>query len=194
MKLRDQAMTIEHRLFHFPKNPFCDVCNQARMLSRRVRRKPRDPDEEPDPLEASEFGEVIAADHIHVFRSPDDSDALDKTYVLLCLRDKYTGIFAAFPGTDRSTASIVSSLRKFVGRRICSKPVTLVSDELTSSLLLLRWVGFLLLRFRIVFPTTRSLSERSERFKKVFVHHSLKLAFRFAPSFGPLLAVMILWP
>ena len=67
MKLRDQVMTIEHRLFHFPKNPFCDVCNQARMLSRRVRRKPRDPDEEPDPLEASEFGEVI--DHIHVFRS-----------------------------------------------------------------------------------------------------------------------------
>ena len=57
VKLRDQAMTIEHRLFHFPKNPFCDVCNQARMLSRRVRRKPRDHDEEPDPLEASEFGE-----------------------------------------------------------------------------------------------------------------------------------------
>ena len=34
-------MSLEHRLFHFPKNPFCDICNQARMLSRRVRRKPR---------------------------------------------------------------------------------------------------------------------------------------------------------
>ena len=98
IKLRNQAMSLEHRLFHFHKNPFCDICNQARMLSRRVRRKPRDSEVEPDPLEASEFGEVIAADHIHVFRSPDDSDAPDKSYVVLCLRDKYTGLFAAFPG------------------------------------------------------------------------------------------------
>ena len=66
VKLRDQASSVEHRLFHFPKNPFCDICNQARMLSRRVRRKPRDSEVEPDALEASEFGEVIAADHIHV--------------------------------------------------------------------------------------------------------------------------------
>ena len=35
IKLRDQAMSLEHRLFHFPKNPFCDIYNQARMLSRQ---------------------------------------------------------------------------------------------------------------------------------------------------------------
>ena len=128
VKLRNQAMSVEHRLFHFPKNPFCDICNQARVLSRRVRRRPRDSEVEPDPLEASEFGEVIAADHIHVFRSPDDSDALDKSYVVLCLRDKYTCLFAAFPGNDRSTNAVVAALREFVGRRVCSKPVTLVSD------------------------------------------------------------------
>ena len=98
------------------------------MLSRRVRRKPRVSEVEPDPLEASEFGEVIAADHIHAFRSPDDSDAPDKSYVVLCLRDKYTGLFAAFPGNDRSTNAVVVAVRKFVGRRVCSKPVTLVSD------------------------------------------------------------------
>ena len=97
VKLRDQAMSVEHRLFHFPKNPFCDICSQARMLSRRVRRKPRGSEVQPDPLEASLFGEVIAADHIHVFRSPDDSDALDKSYVVLCLRDKYTGFVRCLP-------------------------------------------------------------------------------------------------
>ena len=48
IKLRNQVMSLEHRLFHFPKNPFCDICNQARMLSRRVRRKPRDSEVEPD--------------------------------------------------------------------------------------------------------------------------------------------------
>ena len=79
------------------------------MLSRRVRRKPRVSEVEPDPLEASEFGEVIAADHIHVFRSPDDSDAPDKSYVVLCLRDKYTGLFKLpFLGmTDRQTRSLL---------------------------------------------------------------------------------------
>ena len=127
IRMRDEAMSLKHRLFHFPKNAFCDICNRARMLARRVRRKPR-PDDEDDPFEASEFGEVIAADHIHVFRSPDDSTALDKSYVVLCLRDKFTGFFGAFPGNDRSTGSIVVAIRKFIGRRTCSKPVTLVSD------------------------------------------------------------------
>ena len=121
-------MSVEHRLLHFPKNPFCDVCNQARVLSRRVRWKPRDSAEEPDPLEAPESGEVIAADHIHVFRSPDDSDALDESDVVLCLRDKFTGLFAAFPGNDRSTNAVVFALRKFVALRVCSKPLTAVSD------------------------------------------------------------------
>ncbi|CAE7940531.1 unnamed protein product [Symbiodinium necroappetens] len=87
-KLRDQAMTLEHR---------------------RVRRKLRDPDEEPDPFEASEFGEVIAVDHIHAFRSPDDSDALDKSYVVLCVRENF--------GNDRSSRAVVRALTKFVGSR-----------------------------------------------------------------------------
>ena len=89
-KLRDEAMPIDHRLFHFPKNPFCDVCNQAKLLSKRVRRKPRDPESDPDPLDASEFGEVIAVDHIHVFRSPDDSNV--REYVVLRVRDRFTGL------------------------------------------------------------------------------------------------------
>ena len=128
VKLTDQAMKLEQRLLRFAKNPICDVCNQAGMLSRRVRRKPRDREEEPDPFEVSEFGNSPAADDIHVFKSPDESDALDKSHVVLCLRDKFTGLFAAFPGTDRSTSSIVNVLRKFVGHGVCSKPVTLVSD------------------------------------------------------------------
>ena len=87
IKLRNQAMSLEHRLFHFPKIPFCDICNIRPACSLGVfRRKPRVSEVEPDPLEASEFGEVIAADPLHAFRSPDDSDAPDKSYVVLCLR------------------------------------------------------------------------------------------------------------
>ncbi|OLP93635.1 hypothetical protein AK812_SmicGene24425 [Symbiodinium microadriaticum] len=181
------TMNILLRLFHFPKNPFCDVCNQARMLSRRVRRKPRDHDEEPDPLEASEFGEVIAADHIHVFRSPDDSDALDKTYVVLCLRDKYTGLFAAYPGTDRSTASIVSSLRKFVGRRICSKPVTLVSDaadEFVAAAEEMGWISSPSLPNR--FPHNAQLEREIRTFQEGVRASFLEAGFSIRPELWPI--------
>ena len=81
-KLRDEAVSVKHCLFHFPKNPFCDVCNQSKLLSRRVCRKPRDEDSEPALLEASEFGEVIAADHIHVFKALGDSNAPGREYVV----------------------------------------------------------------------------------------------------------------
>ena len=55
--LRDEAMFVQHRLFHFFKNPFCDICNQAKLLSKCVRWKPRDPESDPDPLEASAASE-----------------------------------------------------------------------------------------------------------------------------------------
>ena len=195
IKLRDQAMSLERRLFHFPKNPFCDICNQARMLSRRVRRKPRDSEVEPDPLEASEFGEVIAADHIHVFRSPDDSDASDKSSVVLCLRDKYTGLFAAFPGNDRSTNAVVVALRKFVGRRVCSKPVTLVSDaaDENSKPLPRRWDGFPPPRCPIDSRIMPSLKGKSGRSKKEFVRPFLKRVSRFVLSCGLLHVVLVPW-
>ena len=91
--LRDEAVSKEHQLFHFPKNPFCDTCNRAKLLARRVRRKPR-PDHEPDEHSASCFGEVIAADHIHVYCSPDSPSTPSREYVVLCIRDKFTALFA----------------------------------------------------------------------------------------------------
>ena len=194
IKLRDQAMSLEHRLFHFPKNPFCDICNQARMLSRRVRRKPRDSEVEPDPLEASEFGEVIAADHIHVFRSPDDSDASDKSYVVLCLRDKYTGLFAAFLGNDRSTNAVVVALRKFVGRRVCSKPVTLVSDaadEFEAAAEEMGWISSSSLPNR--FPHNAQLEREIRSFQEGVVRPFLKRVSRFVLSCGLLHVVLVPW-
>ena len=45
--LRDEAVSKKHQLFDFPKNPFCDTRNGAKLHARRVRHKPR-PDHEPD--------------------------------------------------------------------------------------------------------------------------------------------------
>ena len=51
-----------------------------------------------------------------------------REYVALCVRDRFTGLFAAYPATDRSPDSIASPLRRFMGRRGPSKPVSLISD------------------------------------------------------------------
>ena len=108
---------------------------------------------------------------------------------MLCLGDSYTGIFAAFPGTDRSTTSIVSSLRKFVGRRICSKPVTLVSDAADAEEM--GWISSPSLPNR--FPHNAQLEREIRTFQEGVRASFLEAGFRFALSFGPLLAVMVLW-
>ena len=48
--------------------------------------------------------------------------------IMLCIREKFTGLFAAHPCTDRSTESVVVALRKFVGKKVTSKTVSLLSD------------------------------------------------------------------
>ena len=184
-KLRDEAMSVEHRIFHFPKNPFCDICNQAKLLSKRVRRKPRDPESEPDPLEASEFGEVVAVDHIHVFRSPDDSNV--REYVVLCVRDRFTGLFAAYPAKDRSTDTIVSSLRRFMGRRVCSKPVSLVSDaadEFESAAKILGWIPTPSLPNR--FPHNSQHEREIRSFQEGVRSSFLEAGFAIRPELWPI--------
>ena len=165
--LRDEAVSKEHQLFHFP-NPFCDTCNRAKLLARRVRRKAR-PDHEPDEHSASCFGEVIAADHIHVYRSPDSSSSVHE-YVVLCIRDTFTGLFAAFPCTDRSTDSVVVALRKFVGRRepqrlfLCC-PMPRIPLKLPQR----SWVGFIALLCPAGSRIILRWSVRFVRLRKVFV-------------------------
>ncbi|CAE6955300.1 GIP [Symbiodinium natans] len=178
------GVSVKHRLFHFPKNPFCDVCNRSKLLSRRVRRKPRDEDSEPALLEASEFGEVIAADHIHVFKSPSDSNAPGREYVVLCLRDRFTGLFAAYPATDRSTDSILTCLKRFVGRKVCSKPVSLVSDaadELKLAAETLGWLHMPSLPNR--FPHNSQLEREIRSFQEGVRSSFLEAGFAVRPEF-----------
>ena len=187
--LRDEAVSKEHQLFHFPKNPFCDTCNRAKLLARRVRRKPR-PDHEPDEHAAKCFGEVIAADQIHVYRSPDSSSTPSHEYVVLCIRDKFTGLFAAHPCTDRSTESVAVALRKFVGKKIASKTVSLLSDAaetFEAAAKELGWIHCPSLTNR--FPHNSQMEREIRSFEE-----GVRSVFRSDRSFGLPLASMVQWP
>ena len=37
VRARAEAVSIQHRINHFPKHPLCDVCNRAKLFSKRVR-------------------------------------------------------------------------------------------------------------------------------------------------------------
>ena len=151
------------------------------------------------------FHDVLEENHVISMRSPilskhqssekslpeitfmcsDALDKNDKTYVVLCLRDKCAG---AFPGADRSPASIVGSLGGFVGRRVCSGIVILVSDAADEFVAAADEMG---LHFFFIAPESFS-PQRSAR-ARVFVPRSLKLVSRFALDFGLLLAVVVRW-
>ena len=59
---RLDALSVEHFMTHFPKNPLCDICNLARLYSKRIRAH-RIADPEEDIEEPEKFGEQIACDH-----------------------------------------------------------------------------------------------------------------------------------
>ena len=65
---RADAVSIEHRISHFPKHPLCDICNRAKFFSKRIRSH-RVPDPESDLPESSKFGEQVAVDHMIVSMS-----------------------------------------------------------------------------------------------------------------------------
>ena len=65
---RLDALSNEHRMTHIPKNPLCDICNRARLYSKRVRSH-RVADPEEDILKPEKFGEQVACDHVIVFKS-----------------------------------------------------------------------------------------------------------------------------
>ena len=44
--LKKEAESPEHMLTHFPKNPFCRICNLAKNTSRNVARKPDSKDDD----------------------------------------------------------------------------------------------------------------------------------------------------
>ena len=128
VRARAEAVSIEHRLSHFPKHPLCDVCNRAKLFSKRVRSH-RVPDPESDLPESTQFGEQIAVDHMVVSKSSDG-----KEFLVLIVHDSFSGIINAYPTSSKGSDFVFSSLRHFVGHR-CKNPNTVCRSDAAPELL-----------------------------------------------------------
>ena len=103
---------------------------------------------------------------------------------MLCVRDRFTGLFAAYPAKDRSTDLRVSSLRRFMGRMVSSQPVSLVSDaadEFESAAKILGWIPAPSLQIPRSSQHEREIRSFQEGVRSSF----LEAGFAIRPDFWP---------
>ena len=107
---RAEAVSIEHCVSHFPKHPLCDICNRAKLFSKRVKtHRVQDPDA--DLPEPTKFGEQIAIDHMIVSKSSGGCE-----FFVLVVYDSFSdfsGIVNAYPATTKSSDFVCSCLKRF---------------------------------------------------------------------------------
>ena len=134
---REDAVSIQHRLNHFPKNPLCDVCNRAKLFSKRIKSR-RVPDPESDLPDASSFGEQIAIDHMVVTKSSGGRE-----FLVLIVYDSFSGIVNAYPTRTKSSEFVYQCLRHFVGLRYKNPDTVCRSDAAPELVKAIRELGWL---------------------------------------------------
>ena len=94
---------FDHNLTHFPKLSTCDVCNRARLYSKRVKSR-RVVNEELDLAEPEAFGQQLACDHLIFFKS-----SRGKEHAVLIVQDRFSKVFASL--SNHFKRSIPTSIK-----------------------------------------------------------------------------------
>ena len=89
-KLKKEATSLHHMMTHIPKNPYCSTCNQAKMY-----KTPGYKTEGIRSVEASSFGDHIAADHVVIYR--DSHQVIEEARLALVIKDVATSFMYAYP-------------------------------------------------------------------------------------------------
>ena len=134
---RAEAVSIKHRISHFPKHPLCDICNRAKLFSKRVKSH-RVHDPESDLPVPTAFGEQIAIDHMIVSKS-----AGGREFLALIVFDCFSGIVNAYPAPTKGSDFVYSCLRHFVGMRYKNPDTVCRSDAAPELIKAIRELGWL---------------------------------------------------
>ena len=137
VRARAEAVSIEHRINHFPKHPLCNICNRAKLFSKRIRSH-RVPDPESDLPGSSRFGEQVAVDHMVISKSSGG-----KEFLVLIVYDSSSGIVNAYPASSKGSDFVYSCLRHSVGLRFKNPDTVCRSDaapELVKAIHDLGWL------------------------------------------------------
>ena len=113
--LKKEAESLEHMLTHFPKNPFCRICNVAKNTSRNVVRKPDSKDDDfIDP--PKEVFEQLATDDVILAKGSEHMGVgiggIRSHHVI---RDVKSGARLAYPLSKRDAQAHARNFRHFIG-------------------------------------------------------------------------------
>ena len=116
-RLRAEASSPEHQRTHFPKNPFCKICNIAKNTSMRVARKPGGRSD--DLLDAPTAPyQQLATDSV-ILAKGDEHVGIGiggiKSHHVI--KDEFSGARVAYPVSKRDIPSHARNLRHFIGLR-----------------------------------------------------------------------------
>ena len=128
IEARASALSIDHQLTHYPKNPTCDVCNRARLYSKRVKSH-RVADEASDLPKPDAFGQQLACDHLIVFKSAKGG----RDHAVLIVQDAFSKVLQAYPTMSREASQLAAHLKHFVGLKADS--FTVVKSDAAAEIL-----------------------------------------------------------
>ncbi len=124
-RLIRESQTLEHLVWHFPKNPACPICNRSRMYKKKVQRHRLNPLSERGGLDpTTKFGERIATDFIIV-----QKHASGKENSVQVIRDEYSGWIRAYPINKRDTQTVVRNILNFSGPSYQQPCILVKSDQ-----------------------------------------------------------------
>ncbi|CAE7292249.1 unnamed protein product, partial [Symbiodinium sp. CCMP2456] len=108
--LKKEATSLHHLMTHVPKNPYCSVCNQAKMY-----KTPGYKTEGLRSVEASSFGDHITADHVVIYR--DNDSVVEEARLALVIKDVATNFMYAYPSALKDADECKASLQHFVASK-----------------------------------------------------------------------------
>ena len=106
--LKREANSLNHKLTHRYKNPYCDSCIRAKMKHFKTRRGSYK-------RELKKFGDLITFDAVDTSKVHDDVLVLEKE--VLVVRDCFTGIIGAYPSDRMAKDDVVRAVKQFIGAK-----------------------------------------------------------------------------
>ena len=106
--LQREAVSLNHKLTHRYKNPYCDSCIRAKMKHFKTRRGAYK-------RELKKFGDLITFDAVDASKVHDDVLVLEKE--VLVVRDCFTGIIGAYPSDRMTKDDVVRAVKQFIGTK-----------------------------------------------------------------------------
>ena len=108
-RLRAEADSIHHKFCHRPKNPYCKVCQKAKMYSPQARKTGGS-----SSITSTKYGDHITVDHIIT------RDMLDHGYndqkVALVVKDVYSQFRYVYPSGTKNSDQCHEDLLHFLGK------------------------------------------------------------------------------